>query len=377
MSVLRPIASIGEHKPGRWRGFAVVFLLGLAIGGPSGFFLGRNVAREPVVTPQTPPPASAPPAGPAAPAVALVPEAKPPPEVPATKPASAPVPPEEKRRLDLSISGSLYATLSKHMDRRQADILNAQVGRVLVWWFEPRRDVLKSDRVQLLYQPVDDPTELQLLAVRYTSRKMNKVYRAYRYQASEARYHRFYDHNGHEIELRLVNSPLDHYEQVTELMNMAGRRHRGVDFKTDEGTEVRASFKARVLRRNWHTRRNGNCLQIVYLDSGTTALFLHLDEVLPATVPGKVVEAGTVIARSGNTGHSTAPHLHYELHGKSGKLLNPFKVHKTIRLRLEGNDHKDFSVHRARLDALLLREESAGESVPPPSGSTPSRVTPE
>jgi murein DD-endopeptidase MepM/ murein hydrolase activator NlpD len=351
----------------------VIFLLGLAIGGLGGFFLGRKVTREPVVTAEAPPPASSPAP---APAVARVPETKPESVVPATQPTAAPALPKEMRRLDLSISGSLYATLSKHMDRRQADILNAQVGRVLVWWFEPRRDVLKGDRVQLLFQPVDAPTELQLLAVRYTSKKMNKVYQAYRYRASGARYHRFYDHSGNEIELRLTNSPLDHYEQVTELMNKAGRRHRGVDFKTDLGTEVRASFKARVLRRNWSTHRNGNCLNIVYLDSGITALFLHLDEVLPATVPGKVVEAGTVIARSGNTGHSTAPHLHYELHAKSGKLLNPFKVHKTLRLKLEGKDQQDFNSQRERLNALLLRGESAGESVPRPSESIPSPATP-
>jgi murein DD-endopeptidase MepM/ murein hydrolase activator NlpD len=227
-----------------------------------------------------------------------------------------------------------------------------------------------------LYQPVDDPTELQLLAVRYTSRKMNKTYQAYRFQAKGARYHRFYDQGGDEIELRLANSPLDHYEQVTELMNMAGRRHRGVDFKTDVGTEVRASFKAKVMRRNWSTRRNGNCLHIVYVESGITAIFLHLDEVLPAAVPGKVVEAGTVLARSGNTGRSTAPHLHYELHARSGKLLNPFKVHKTLRLKLEGDDQKAFNARRDRLDALLVHGESAGESAPRPSGSTPSRATP-
>jgi len=372
LSVLRPIANIGDQRKGRLGRYLVVLVIGLGLGGLGGFLLGRSYQ-------QTPEPASNPVpttvvSKTAGPTQAHATDASQPTAAQPKKPAP-PAFPDDMRHIDVSITGSLYATLAKHIDGRHADILNAQVGRILVWWFDLRRDVLKKDQVQLVYQPVDDATEIQLLAVRYTSRKMNKTYAAYRFKTSQARYPRFYDQAGQEIELRLANSPLTHYEQVTELMNMAGRRHRGIDFKADVGTDVVAPYKSKVMRRNWRTRRNGNCLQLVFLDTGITALFLHLDEVLPATQPGKIVEAGTVVARSGNTGHSTAPHLHYELHNPAGKPINPLKVHKTLRVKLPEDEKQKFNARKKYLDSLL-EGGSTRESAPKPSGSSSAKVTP-
>jgi murein DD-endopeptidase len=299
------------------------------------------------------------------------------PAVPAEPPqANGPPPlPEDFHRLDVKISGSLYATLAKELEGRQADILNAQLGRILVWWFEPRRDVLKGDRLQLLYKPPDNPTVLSVMAVHYTSEKNQRTYQAYLHQPEGGRYGHYYNEQGEEIDERLTDPPIEDYEQITELMNLTGRRHHGVDFKVDMDTPVRTPWKAKVLRVNWSTRRNGNCLEIQYLDSGVHAFFLHLNEVLPETKPGKVLEAGTEIARTGNTGRSTAPHLHYELHAKSGKLLNPFNVHETRRVKLEGEDLTVFTAHRDKLDRWLLQQEPGGESAPSPSGSNPSKAS--
>jgi murein DD-endopeptidase MepM/ murein hydrolase activator NlpD len=367
VSVLRPIGTIGDRKHSRAGAFLVVLLLGVAIGGAGGYYLGVRSVE--------PPPGMHPAAAQTAPA-----------EGSTVAQAGAPVQdqplPEsgpdagDLKRLDLRVRGSLYATMAPHLDGRKADILNAQVGRVLVWWFDLRRDVLKNDRLQLVFKPVDDPSELQLQAIRYTSRKMNRTFSAYLYKPAASRYQRYYDESGTEIEKRLVNAPLKEYEQITELMNLSGRRHRGVDFKADIGSAIVAPFRSKVMRRNWHTRRNGNCLQLQYLDSGISAIFLHLDEVLPEIKPGMVVEAGTLVARTGNTGHSTAPHLHYELHGKSGKPLNPFEAHKTVRYTLGKEDLIDFKDERDRLDGLMPDKEPGDESAPSPAVSSPSKVTP-
>jgi murein DD-endopeptidase MepM/ murein hydrolase activator NlpD len=378
VSVLRPIASIGDHRKSRAGGYLLVLLFGLGAGGAGGYWLGTSAheAAEPAGgdtarTESAPAPATA---------VATAPaeDAKPAADAPTGEAPAAPVaqPTDDIQSLDVSISGSLYATLAKHIDGRHADILNAQVGRILVWWFDLRRDVLKGDRVQILFRPIDDPNELELLAVRYTSRKMNKTYAAYRFRAGKARYPRYYDDTGQEIELRLANPPLSQYEQVTELMNMAGRRHRGIDFKADVGTEIRAPFRSKVMRRNWSTRRNGNCLHLLYLDSGVTALFLHLEEILPETKVGQIVEAGTVVAKTGNTGHSTAPHLHYELHNRAGKPVNPLKVHSTLRVKLEKEDLEKFTSRREWLDARLNRGAAGTESAPGPSATRSARATP-
>jgi murein DD-endopeptidase MepM/ murein hydrolase activator NlpD len=352
------------------RTVSLCVFFGLVLGVAGGFLVGRYTS---VLGPdQPPPPAVAQPAaGATAPAVLGQPAA---PTEPPKEDGPPPLP-EDVRRLDTKISGSLYATLAKNLEGRQADILNAQLGRILVWWFEPRRDVLKSDRLQLLYKPPDNPTVLNVMAVHYTSEKNRRTYKAYLYRPEDSRYGHFYTEKGEAVEEYLVNPPIEEYEQITELMNLTGRRHRGVDFKVDMDTPVRAPWKAKVLRRNWNTRRNGYCLEIKYVETGTRAFFLHLNEVLPETKPGKVVAAGTEIARTGNSGRSTAPHLHYELRTNSGKTLNPFKVHETRRAKLEGEDLTAFTAHRDKLDSWLLRQEPADESAPSPSGSTPSKAS--
>ena len=367
MSLLRPISSIGYRPPGRMRSVLLFTLFGLILGVVGGFVLGRYTS---LLGPDEPPPTSPPPAvvQATAPAAAPVP-AEPP------KPEGPPPLPEGVSRLDAKISGSLYATLAKNLEGRQADILNAQLGRILVWWFEPRRDVLKGDRVQMLYKPPENPTVLSVMAVHYSSEKTQRTYKAYLYKPEGSRYAHFYNDEGAELEKQLVNPPIDEYEQITELMNLTGRRHRGVDFKVDMDTPVHAPWKAKILRKNWTTRRNGFCLEIQYVGSGIHAFFLHLNEILPETKPGTVVEAGTELARTGNSGHSTAPHLHYELHGKSGRILNPFDVHETRIVKLEGETLSAFMAHRDKLDRWLLQQESADESAPSPSESTPSKAS--
>lgn len=350
MGVLNPIRDLSD-PPRRGRlAVAMGFLLGMAVGGLGGFFLGRTL-----------PPSEEP----ALPVISTADENPTAPDGGAvdgqtiSETSDACTVSDEDRaleraiRLEVTIRGSLTASLATMMGNREADTLAAQLSRILVWWLDLRRDLLPGDRLQLLYEPVPGPGEFRVLALVFSSESRGLSRRAYYFKAERATYGRYYDEQGQEVEKRIENGPIQEYEQVTELMDASGRRHRGVDFKADVGTSVTAPFRAAITRVNWHTRGNGNCLELRYLDSGVSALFLHLDEVLPESRPGKIVEAGTVIARSGNTGRSTAPHLHYELHAPDGRLLNPFEFHPTARRSLEDTDLAAFQRLRKRLDQSL------------------------
>ena len=62
-------------------------------------------------------------------------------------------------------------------------------------------------------------------------------------------------------------------------------------------------------------------------DDGTMALYAHLDLASVNVRPGGRVRAGQLIARSGNTGFSSGPHLHFAIQQNVGmKLISlPFK----------------------------------------------------
>lgn len=87
------------------------------------------------------------------------------------------------------------------------------------------------------------------------------------------------------------------------------RRHTGVDIGMAVGTPVKASAPAQV-RRASEDQVNGKVLVLDH-GNGVTTAYCHNSELLVKV--GEQVERGQPIARSGNTGRSTGPHLHYQL----------------------------------------------------------------
>ena len=90
------------------------------------------------------------------------------------------------------------------------------------------------------------------------------------------------------------------------------RMHAGVDFPTPEGTPLHAAGDGQV--RFVGTRRGyGNVLEIEHPLAGKMTRYAHLSRVASGLAVGSTVRRGQTVAYSGNTGLSTAPHLHYEV----------------------------------------------------------------
>lgn len=66
-------------------------------------------------------------------------------------------------------------------------------------------------------------------------------------------------------------------------------------------------------------------------DDGTMALYAHLDLASVSVGPGAKVKAGRSIARSGNTGFSTGPHLHFVIQQNLGMEMQsvPFRFYQS------------------------------------------------
>ena len=97
--------------------------------------------------------------------------------------------------------------------------------------------------------------------------------------------------------------------------------HTGIDLGCDRGTPVYATGDA-VVELAAAAGYNGGYGKQVLLDHqfGYKTRYAHLSEVLVR--PGDRVRRGQLIARTGNTGRSTGPHLHYEVIHK-GVPVNP------------------------------------------------------
>jgi len=88
-----------------------------------------------------------------------------------------------------------------------------------------------------------------------------------------------------------------------------GRLHAGIDFAVPVGTRVRAIAAGVVVSRSYDAGGYGYHVVVRHPD-GTSSLYAHLSTVREL---GHRVVVGQVVGRSGNTGHSTGPHLHFEM----------------------------------------------------------------
>jgi murein DD-endopeptidase len=253
------------------------------------------------------------------------------------------------KHADVTVRGSIAASLvaaigaQNQPGKNEGSVVAAHVARLFMWDLDLRREVASGDTLRLLWREIPD-AQPEIGAARYHSQHLGRPLRAYRFRAAADAHPSYWDERGVEVPRRLEQSPLASYEQITALLKDRPS-HKGMDFKCAIGTPVEAPRAAVVTRVNWKRGGNGNCVELRY-DDGTLAKFLHLDSI--KVRPGARVRAGQVIAASGNTGHSTAPHLHYQL-DRDARIVDPVEYHGVTRRRLGGADLAAFKAQVAAL----------------------------
>ena len=100
------------------------------------------------------------------------------------------------------------------------------------------------------------------------------------------------------------------------------RYHYGIDLGVQIGDTIRATFGGKIRIVDYERKGYGHYLVIRH-DNGLETVYAHLLEVLVNI--NQTVKAGDIIALGGNTGHSTGPHLHYEIRFL-GNAFNPTKL---------------------------------------------------
>ncbi|MCY7420656.1 MAG: M23 family metallopeptidase [Chitinophagaceae bacterium] len=95
--------------------------------------------------------------------------------------------------------------------------------------------------------------------------------------------------------------------------------HAGLDFTAPQGTPIYATAEGRIKEANFNEGGFGNHVVIDH-GYGYETLYGHMVRIKARA--GKQVKRGEVIGWVGNTGKSTGPHCHYEVH-KNGTPVDP------------------------------------------------------
>lgn len=138
------------------------------------------------------------------------------------------------------------------------------------------------------------------------------------------------------------------------------RAHLGIDIPDVMGAPVRAAAQGTIVFSGW-SRGYGNLIQIDHGSGGETR-YGHLSTITVSR--GDIVTQGMVIGFIGSTGHSTGPHLHFEVR-QDGAAQNPLirfggafgggvvlpqpKVQAAVQPHQTGFEHKDNLLPQPRL----------------------------
>lgn len=175
----------------------------------------------------------------------------------------------------------------------------------------------------------------------------------------------YYDRAGESILPAFRRWPTAQHYRVSSPFNpgrlhpVTGRvsPHNGVDLATPVGTSVMSTGDGVVARVGDHPYA-GNYVDIRHNGSRSTR-YLHLSRVL--VKKGQRIRRGQEIARSGNTGRSTGPHLHFEFR-ISGNPVDPLTVDIPTAAKVPNDALAEFRTLVERRLALMQTE----------SGSMPS-----
>ena len=262
-----------------------------------------------------------------------------------------------------TVEGSFWLSMSRS---GYSDALAFRFMRVFDYTIDFNTETRAGDHFAMIYEKIYLDDEFlrygRILAATYLGEYGSR--RAFYYESDDES--GYFDEEGDSMQRQFLRSPLE----VTRVTSTFGRRthpitgdqrmHHGVDYGAPTGTRVRAVADGRVHFAGW--RGGYGKLLILRHSGGYETRYAHLSRFESGIRAGARVSQGQVVARSGNTGASTAPHLHYEML-RNGQHINPLTVEATSGDPLRGQELADFKAqHVEPLTEKLARAFS--ESAP-------------
>lgn len=237
--------------------------------------------------------------------------------------------PVEKRveTITLFIENSLYDAV---VSAKESQGFAMSLADVFAWDIDFYRDPQKGDVASALIEKfVLKGRTLRygdILAAQYQGSTLgNKQVFRYQFPNGEISY---FLPDGSSARKTFLKSPLK-YANITSKFGSRFhpvlkfvRSHNGVDYGTPIGTPVWAVADGFVTKAEFH-RGGGNTLCIRH-HNGMSTCYLHLSRFAQGVRKGTRVQQKQIVAYSGNTGMSTGPHLHFELH-RGEQPVNPLK----------------------------------------------------
>ena len=256
------------------------------------------------------------------------------------------------------VSSSLYQTFIDYGEKGE---LASNFMRLFKYDIDFSTDSQRGDEFSILVDKVTLNGEFyrydRVWAATYDSFARGKRLEAYYFDSPDPDFAGYYDGEGRALKRSFLKTPLVGC-RVTSPFNLKRmhpilkrvRPHYGIDYGCPTGTPVMAFADGVVTFADWKGG-NGNLLVIEHAH-GYVSLYAHLYGFAVGIKKGAHVKQGQVVAKLGNTGISTGPHLHFAVK-QNGKYIDPASIDTDHAFTLNGSKLQAFNASRNALRAAL------------------------
>jgi len=285
-------------------------------------------------------------------------------------------------RLHLShrrIAGTISSNLGTDLQQVGADA--SQVSKFLsVFAYNPKipRALRAGDRFELIYEAWEDErgqiiNNGNLVFAALGAGAENREF--YRYTPNDNGVTDYFDPNGDSAERFLLRKPVP----GATVSSSFGRRkhpisgkyqqHKGVDLKAPMSARIYAAGDG-VVEKIGRNGGFGRHVQIRHANGYKTS-YAHMSGYSSQLYVGAKVKQGDLVGFVGSSGHSTGPHLHYEV-TRHGMHIDPMALQLPTGRKLAANPAilRRFTSHRRHIDKIR-RELGAGVEIASTVGSGP------
>lgn len=256
---------------------------------------------------------------------------------------------------DGNITSSLFETMvEKGYDQRLAIALSD----VFAWQIDFAVDIRTGDSFRVVYEQRfrDGKYVMPGNILKATFTNAGQTYAAYHF-ATGTTTDGYYDAQGNSLLRMFLKSPLS-YRYISS--GFTGARwdpiwkkmtaHYAIDYAANYGTPAVAVGDGTIVQAGWN---DGYGISVTVRHNETyTTRYGHFSRLAKGMKAGVKVLQNQVIGYVGSTGHSTGPHLHYEMY-RRGVKVNPFTVDIPAGKAVPENLRETFTVEVKRLDGLL------------------------
>lgn len=254
------------------------------------------------------------------------------------------------------IASSLYESmLEKNYDERLAIALS----EVFAWQVDFAVDIRAGDSFSVLseqrYRKGEYVMPGEILKATFIND--GTTYTGYHFSDGKT-VDGYYDAEGKSLQRLFLKSPLT-YRYISS--GFTGKRwdpiwkkmtaHYAIDYAARTGTPTVSVGDGTIVQAGWNDGY-GISLTVRHNETYTTR-YGHFSRLAKGMKPGIKVAQNQVIGYVGSTGHSTGPHLHYEMY-RHGAKVNPFTVELPAGDPIPGELQEQFTIEVNRLDQLAI-----------------------